>query len=126
MSETVVIADDDADIRALVVISAGRAGLAVAAAVGNGNEALAAIREFVPNLAILDVAMPGLSGLEICRIVREDASLDGVRILLLSASADDASILAGLTAGAVDYLSKPFSPRELTARLAAQFGEKAQ
>lgn len=118
---TVVIADDDADIRTLVAIAARKAGLTVLAAVGDGDAALVAVRDSVPDLAILDVAMPGLSGLEICRLIRADASLDRVRILLVSASVDEASIRAGMAAGAAEYLSKPFSPRELTARLVAQF-----
>jgi DNA-binding response OmpR family regulator len=122
MSPTVVIADDDADIRALVRISATRAGLEVVAEVANGNEAWAAIQRTVPDLAILDVAMPGHSGLEICRLVRADAALDEVQILLVSAAADDASIAAGMRAGAADYLSKPFSPRDLASRLAAHTG----
>ena len=122
MSSTVVIADDDADIRALVRISAVRAGLDVVAEAGDGDEALAAIRRLVPELAILDVTMPGLTGLEICRLVRADSALDGVQVLLVSAAADETSIAAGMRAGAADYLSKPFSPRELASRLSAHVG----
>jgi DNA-binding response OmpR family regulator len=118
----VVIADDDADIRALVKISAVRAGLNVVAEAVDGDEALAAIRLLVPDLAILDVSMPGLTGLEICRVVRADSALDGVQILLVSAAADETSIAAGMRAGAADYLSKPFSPRELASRLSAHVG----
>lgn len=122
MTSTVVIADDDVDIRALVRISAVRAGLNVVAEAGNGDEALSAIRLLVPELAILDVSMPGLSGLEVCRLVRADAALDGVQILLVSAAADETSIAAGMRAGAADYLSKPFSPRDLASRLSAHVG----
>ena len=122
MSPTVVIADDDADIRALVTISAVRAGLTVVSESADGDEALAAIRLFVPDLAILDVSMPGLTGLDICRVVRADPTLDGVQILLVSAAADESSIAAGIRAGAADYLSKPFSPRELASRLSAHVG----
>lgn len=117
MNPTIVIADDDADIRKLVTISAARAGLDVVADVGDGDEALEAIQRLVPDLAILDVSMPGLTGLEICRLVRADPALNRVRVLLLSASAGEGSAAAGLDAGAIDYLSKPFSPRELAARL---------
>lgn len=122
MNSKVVIADDDADIRALVKISAVRAGLNVVAEAVDGDEALAAIRLLVPELAILDVSMPGLTGLEICRVVRADSALDGVQILLVSAAADETSIAAGMRAGAADYLSKPFSPRELASRLSAHVG----
>jgi DNA-binding response OmpR family regulator len=122
VNSTVVIADDDADIRALVKISAVRAGLNLVAEAVDGDEALAAIRLLVPELAILDVSMPGLTGLEICRVVRADSALDGVQILLVSAAADETSIAAGMRAGAADYLSKPFSPRELASRLSAHVG----
>jgi DNA-binding response OmpR family regulator len=125
MSRTVVIADDDSDIRALVRISATKAGLEVVGEVEDGDSALAAIRRAVPNIAILDVAMAGLSGLEVCRLVRAEPALDGVRILLLSASVDEPTIAAGMSAGAADYLSKPFSPRELAARLSAYAEETA-
>jgi DNA-binding response OmpR family regulator len=119
VSPTVVIADDDGDIRALVRISATKAGLDVVAETEDGDQALAAIRRLVPDVAILDVAMPGLSGLDVCRQVRAESTLDGVRILLLSASVDEPTIAAGMSAGAASYLSKPFSPRELAARLSA-------
>lgn len=117
MNERVVIADDDPDIRELVRISAVRAGLEVVAELGDGDTALAAIRALVPDLAILDVSMPGLSGVEVCELVRADGELSEVRILLLSAAVGMASRELGFAAGAVDYLSKPFSPRELAASL---------
>jgi DNA-binding response OmpR family regulator len=117
MSLTVVIADDDADIRQLVTISASKAGLEVVAEVGDGDRAWEAIERHVPDLAILDVAMPGFTGLEVCRLVRADPALAEVQVILVSAAADEASIAAGFEAGALDYLPKPFSPRELAARL---------
>jgi DNA-binding response OmpR family regulator len=126
VSARVVIADDDEDIRGLVTIAARKAGLDVLASVSDGDAALEAIRDRLPDLAILDVAMPGLTGVEICRIVRADVTLASVRILLVSASADEASVRAGLESGAADYLSKPFSPRDLTARLSAQFPEGSE
>ncbi len=119
MSPTVVIADDDGDIRALVAISAVKAGLRIVSEVEDGDAAWESIKNLVPDLAVLDISMPGLTGLEVCRLVRADPSLDGIRVLLLSAAASGSSIEAGLDAGATEYLSKPFSPRELTARLAA-------
>lgn len=126
MSQTVVIADDDGDIRRLVTISAARANLEVVADVADGDAALAAIRASVPDVAILDVSMPGLTGIEICELVRDDASLSGVRILLLSASAGESAIAAGLAAGAAEYLSKPFSPRDLAARLTELLARSGQ
>jgi DNA-binding response OmpR family regulator len=118
MTFTVVVADDDADIRSLVGILVGKAKLEVVASVSDGAAALAAIRRYSPDLAILDVSMPEMSGLDVCRGVRADAALDGVRILLLSASVDEASQEVGIDAGADYFLAKPFSARELTAWLA--------
>jgi DNA-binding response OmpR family regulator len=122
VSTRVVIADDDADIRTLVKISVARAGFEVVADLDNGESAAAAIAELKPDLAILDVSMPGLTGVEVCRAVRADPELAGVRLLLLSAAVDDASKAVGLAAGADDYLIKPFSPRELVAQLSAIMG----
>ena len=122
VSQKVVIADDDPDIRALVAISVGKAGMSLVAEVGDGDAAWDAIQKFMPDLVILDVAMPGKTGLEVCELMRADSSLDGVHILLLSASADENSIANGLAAGAADYLSKPFSPRKLIAKLTEHFG----
>lgn len=124
MSPTVVIADDDADIRRLVTISATRAGLDVVADVADGDAAMEWIRQVIPDLAILDVSMPGRTGIEICELVRADPLLVGVRVLLLSASAGESAIAAGLAAGASGYLPKPFSPRDLAARL-AEFADGA-
>ena len=113
----VVVADDDADIRALVAIAMRRAGIELVADVSTGDAALAAIREHVPDLAILDVSMPGMTGLEVTRELRADSALDGIRIFLLSAGVTEAAIQAGKDAGADEYLIKPFSPRELATRI---------
>jgi CheY-like chemotaxis protein len=118
MTFTVVVADDDQDIRTLVGIAAQRAGLSVVASVGDGASALAAIRRERPDLAILDVSMPELTGLEVCRQARADGSNGDLRILLLSASVDEVSQEVGFAAGADHFLPKPFSPRDLTSWLA--------
>jgi DNA-binding response OmpR family regulator len=113
----VVVADDDADIRALVAIAMRRAGIELVADVATGDAALAAIREHVPDIVILDVSMPGMTGLEVTRELRADSALDGIRIFLLSAGVTEAAIQAGKDAGADEYLIKPFSPRELAVRI---------
>lgn len=118
MSNTVVIADDDADIRELVTIAATKSGLTVLAAVSDGAAALAAIREHNPDLAILDISMPEMTGVEVCVAARADPAVGDVRILLLSASVDDVAREHGIAAGADYFMAKPFSPRELTAWLA--------
>ncbi|CAN5266964.1 hypothetical protein BH11ACT2_BH11ACT2_09360 [soil metagenome] len=119
----VVVADDDADIRALVAIAVRRAGLQLVADVASGDAALVAIREHVPDVVILDVSMPGMTGLEVTRALRAQPSLDGIRVFLLSAAVTEAAIAAGKEAGADDYLIKPFSPRELAARISDAMAE---
>ncbi len=113
----VVIADDDADIRTLVSIAVSRANFELVASAEDGTQAYAAILEFRPDLVVLDVSMPGMTGLEVARLVRADSSLDSTMIVMLSAAVDQQSRDAGFDAGASHFLSKPFSPRELATRL---------
>jgi CheY-like chemotaxis protein len=113
VSATVIVADDDHDIRSLVSIAVGKAGLELLASVGDGALALEAIRTYQPDLAILDVSMPEMTGLDVCRAVRGDGSIGDVRILLLSASVDEGTQAVGIEAGADYFLAKPFSPRDL-------------
>jgi DNA-binding response OmpR family regulator len=114
---TVVIADDDADIRALIALSVTRAGAVVAADVATGSAALLAIKQCVPDLAILDVSMPEMTGLQVCRAVRADPTTSDVRILVLSAAVHPAAVAEGGAAGADAYEFKPFSPRTLSERI---------
>lgn len=116
---TVLIADDDPDIRALVELTARRAGLVVVASVEDGTAALAAAVTHRPDVAVLDVAMPGLTGLQVCARLRADPGAVGLRVLVLSADAQDTAVQAGLRAGADGYLAKPFTLRELRERLTA-------
>ena len=117
MSWSVVVADDDPDVRTLVGIATQKAGLDLLASVTDGEQALAAIRALQPDLAILDISMPKMTGLEVVREVRADDSIGDVRIVLLSASVDEISQETGLGAGADYFMTKPFSPRELAAWL---------
>jgi DNA-binding response OmpR family regulator len=112
-----MIADDDPDIRTLVAIAVRRAGLDLVAVTEDGDAAWAALREHRPDLAVLDVSMPGMTGLELCSRARADESFADTRIVLLSAGVDDNAREAGRIAGAVDFIAKPFSPRALGARL---------
>lgn len=118
MTYTVVIADDDADIRALVAISVKKAGLEIVANVEDGAAALAAIHKFAPDLAILDVSMPEMTGLQVVSAIRADSSVGDVRVVLLTASVDEHTRAVGAEVGADHFIAKPFSPRELTAFLA--------
>lgn len=116
----VVVADDDADIRDLVAFKLDQAGYRTTA-VGDGLSALETIRAERPELVLLDVMMPGLSGLDVLREVRADPDLDDVAVILLTARSRDDDVDQGFGAGADDYVVKPFSPRELTHRVAGVF-----
>lgn len=116
---TVVIADDDPDILALTTIAVGRAGLVLLASEADGTSALASIKEHRPDVALLDVSMPGMTGLEITRAMRENEELASSTIFLLSAAVDQTAVDAGFAAGADAYMTKPFSPRTLAAQIVA-------
>ena len=112
----ILVADDEPDIRDLLTFKLGQAGYKVQA-VANGTLALAAIEADPPDLAVLDFMMPGLSGIDVLRKIREDGRMSGVRVILLTARARDADVDAGFVTGADDYIIKPFSPRELLHRV---------
>ena len=114
---TVVIAEDDRDIRELVELILQEDGYTTVP-VSDGLCALTACRETHPDVVLLDVSMPGeLTGLEVCRRIRADEDLGGVRVMLLTARAREEELNSGYAAGADDYLVKPFTPRELTRRI---------
>ncbi len=114
----VLIIEDDRDIVELVRYNLAQEGFQVAA-VGDGSSGLAQIRKSPPDLLILDLMLPKLSGLEICKAVRREQSLNRLPILMLTARGDESDRVVGLELGADDYVTKPFSPRELVARIKA-------
>ncbi|GAA2669128.1 MULTISPECIES: response regulator transcription factor [Actinoplanes] len=115
---TVLVADDDADIRDLVAFKLEQAGLEVLT-VGDGQAAVEMARSHHPTLAVLDVSMPLLSGIEVCRMLRADPSTAGMLIIMLTARVQEQDVEGGFSAGADDYVTKPFSPRELVSRIQA-------
>jgi DNA-binding response OmpR family regulator len=117
----VVVADDDDDIRELVHLKLSQAGHDVHTC-SDGMQALEHIRRNPPQLAVLDVMMPGLSGIDVLREIRADDALTDVRVMLLTARSRDNDVDLGFATGADDYLIKPFSPRELAHRVAALLG----
>lgn len=120
---TVLVADDDADIRELVAFKLTSAGYDVRTA-ADGLAALEMITAEPPALAILDVMMPGLTGVDVLRQIRGSDALDNVRVILLTARSRDVDVDAGFAGGANDYIVKPFSPRELVHRVAAVLGRR--
>jgi DNA-binding response OmpR family regulator len=114
----IVVADDDRDILDLVVFKLSQAGYDVVA-VSDGAAALKAIEASPPRLAILDIMMPGLSGIDVLRKVRANEATKNLDVILLTARSRDSDVDVGYATGASDYVIKPFSPRELLHRVNA-------
>src|ERR1700683_1564244 len=114
----VLLIEDDRDIVELVRYNLEREGFQVAAAT-DGATGLAQVKKAPPDVLLLDLMLPKLSGLEICKEIRRDASLNRLPILMLTARGEEADRVVGLEMGADDYVTKPFSPRELVARVKA-------
>lgn len=121
----ILVVDDEEDILELVQYNLGRNGFDVET-VTSGEEALAAVKRRKPDLLVLDLMLPGVDGLEVCRQLRQAESTADLPILMLSARGDEADIVAGLELGADDYVAKPFSPRILIARVKAVLRRRTQ
>lgn len=116
---TVLVADDEEDILNLVRFRLEREGLQVLAA-RDGREALELAREHRPDVCVLDVMMPKLSGLEVLARLRSDPETASLRVIMLTARAQESDVDHGFDSGADDYIIKPFSPQELRQRVRAQ------
>lgn len=119
----VLAADDDPLIRELIQFRLERSGYAVVTA-ADGDEALRLARDRLPDLIVLDVMMPGRDGYEIARTLRTEEATSRIPIILLTARVQEADVAQGFDAGADDYLTKPFSPQELQARVQAILGRR--
>jgi two-component system, OmpR family, response regulator MtrA len=117
----ILVADDDVDIRELVEFKLSTLGHDVVA-VSDGAAAVDACQEQRPDLAVLDVMMPGMSGLDAVRAIRSDPGLSDLPVILLTARAQEGDVDTGFDSGADDYITKPFSPRELATRVQALLG----
>lgn len=113
---TVLIADDDPDLLELMTFKLRAAGYRTLVA-DNGADALALVQTELPDLVVLDVSMPGLDGLTVCHYLHSAGPTAQIPILMLSGRARRSDIDLGYTAGADDYLTKPFSPRDLVERV---------
>ena len=114
----ILVADDDQDIRELVCFKLEQAGHEVVSA-PDGSSALARLGDGDIDIALLDIMMPGLSGLDVLTRVRADERLRDVKVILLTARSRDVDVDAGYATGADDYVIKPFSPRELVHRVSS-------
>ena len=112
MTKRILIADDEPNIVVSLEFLMRQKGYAVKV-VGNGEEALRAIAEFMPDLVLLDVMMPRLSGYEVCQEVRANPAWAGIRIVMLSAKGRDVEVTKGMAVGADAYVTKPFSTKDL-------------
>ena len=118
MSEQILVVDDEPDLLELVRFNLVQAGFEVDTA-ENGHAGIAAVRDRRPDLLVLDLMLPDLPGTEVCRRLRSDPRTADIPILMLTAKSEEVDRVVGFELGADDYVSKPFSPRELTLRVKA-------
>jgi two-component system phosphate regulon response regulator PhoB len=124
-NERILVVDDEPDIAALVAFHLLKAGYRVSTAT-NGADALRLAQDEGPALVVLDLMLPGMSGLEVLQELRADAGTRDIAVLLLTARRDEPDRIRGLSLGADDYLTKPFSPQELVLRVGAILRRLAQ
>jgi phosphate regulon transcriptional regulator PhoB len=123
---SILVVDDEPDIVALISYNLKKTGFAVSSA-SDGEEALASVREGRFDLIVLDLMLPGIHGMELCRILRNNPKTAHVPIIMLTAKGEETDKIHGLESGADDYMTKPFSPKELIARVKAvlrRFGDR--
>lgn len=121
----ILVVDDEQDILDLVQFNLEKAGYEVTG-VTTGNEGVAVARANPPDLVLLDIMLPGLNGLEVCTLLKNDQVTRDAAVIMLTAKGEEADVIAGLERGADDYVVKPFSPRVLTARVQAVLRRKEQ
>src|SRR6188768_1742305 len=116
MRQRILVVDDDPSLAEMLTIVLRGEGFDTAV-IGDGSQALTAVRELRPDLVLLDLMLPGMNGIDVCRVLRSDS---GVPIVMLTAKTDTVDVVLGLESGADDYVMKPFKPKELTARIRAR------
>jgi len=122
MSKKILIADDEPNIVASLEFLMRQRGYIVKV-VGTGEDALRAVTEFEPDLILLDVMMPRMSGYDLCQKVRENPAWQDIKIIMLSAKGRDVEVTKGMAVGADAYVTKPFSTKDLLAKVGAMLGE---
>ena len=116
MKTTILVVDDEADVLELISYNLGHAGFSVTTA-ADGADGIAKAKRLLPSLILLDVMLPEVNGLEVCKALRKEPSTAGIPIIMLTAKAAEIDRVLGLELGADDYVTKPFSPRELVLRI---------
>jgi two-component system alkaline phosphatase synthesis response regulator PhoP len=123
--ERVLVIEDEGDILELMLYNLGREGYR-ASGCQNGDEGVRRAREEHPDVVLLDLMLPGLGGLEVCRRLKADADTRPIAVIMVTAKGEPDDIVAGLEAGADDYVAKPFSPKVLLARVKAVLRRRAE
>lgn len=121
--ESILVVDDERDILELVDFNLSRRGFDVTLA-HSGESALSLARTQIPDLILLDLMLPGLDGLEVCKALKSNSRTDKIPVIMLTAKGEETDIITGLEIGADDYITKPFSPKVLLARIRAVLRRK--
>lgn len=116
MNHSILVVDDERDIRELIEYNLTKAGYRVQAA-ATGEECLDIVSKTPPDLLLLDLMLPGINGLDVCRTLKRDPQLGSLPVIMISARGEESDVVIGLELGADDYVAKPFSPRVLLARV---------
>jgi len=116
--EKIVAIEDESDILEVIAYNLSREGYEVISA-RDGEKGLRIIKREQPDLVLLDLMLPGLDGLEVCRLLKSDPVTDSIPIIMVTAKGEESDVVLGLGIGADDYVTKPFSPKELVARVRA-------
>jgi two-component system alkaline phosphatase synthesis response regulator PhoP len=114
--ESILVVDDEEDILELVKYNLAREGYQVVCA-ATGEDAIAKAKRKLPDLILLDLMLPGIDGLEVCKLLKKDSKTEHIPIIMLTAKTEETDVVSGLEVGADDYITKPFSPKVLTARV---------
>jgi two-component system, OmpR family, alkaline phosphatase synthesis response regulator PhoP len=123
--EKILVVDDEEDLLELIGYNLGKEGYRVTC-VASGEEAIRETKQALPDLVLLDLLLPSVDGLDVCKAIKADPKTQHIPIIMLTAKSEEADVVTGLELGADDYLTKPFSPRVLLARIRAILRRKAK
>jgi len=116
--KTILVVEDEEDLRDIILYNLGREGYETSG-VETGEQGLEQAKTDKPDLIILDLMLPGMGGLDVCKHIKQDSGTQSIPVIIISAKGEEADIVSGLELGADDYITKPFSPRILLARVRA-------
>src|SRR3990172_2294403 len=125
MNERILVIEDEPEIREMISYNLFKEGYRVTA-VASGEEGLKSVQNQTPDLVVLDLMLPGVYGLDVCKQIKSDFRTSGVPIIMLTARSEESDVISGLEVGADDYITKPVSPRLLIARIRARLRQKIE